>query len=126
MKPPIYVYETGDLTVFTSVDDVHAHLEPVDVYENRYVAYDSEGRLLKLSARDKSFRYPITVTAEEVPTHQTELRNLLVPFLQRLGTAQESITDAKLEELVEMSLPYRFEVKQWPSWLRRLVVKKSS
>ncbi|MBC7810421.1 MAG: hypothetical protein H7175_04705, partial [Burkholderiales bacterium] len=83
MKPPIFIYEPGTLMVFASLDDALSYIEPVDVYENLYVAYDSEGRLLHLSARDKTFRYPITVTPEDVPTHQDDLRNLLVPFLAR-------------------------------------------
>ena len=48
MKPPIIVYENGDVSVFASVEDAEISLEPPDVESNRYVAYDSEGRLLRL------------------------------------------------------------------------------
>ncbi len=43
---PIIVDNYGDVLVFKSVDDALVYLEPIDVLNNEYIAFDAEGRLL--------------------------------------------------------------------------------
>ena len=51
---------------FESVEDAERYFEPIDVENDEYVAYDSDGRLLRLLAR-----YPrVTVDMAELhPMH---------------------------------------------------------
>ena len=48
MKPPIIIDEHGDVEVYNSVEEAAMNLEAIDVENNEYIAYDSEGRLLRL------------------------------------------------------------------------------
>ena len=46
IKPPIIVDESGDTDVFETIEYAERYLEPIDVEEERFVAFDSTGRLL--------------------------------------------------------------------------------
>jgi hypothetical protein len=48
MKTPLVVNENGNLLFFASSDDAERYLEPIDVRNGEYVAYDAEGRVLFL------------------------------------------------------------------------------
>lgn len=48
IKLPIIIDEHGDISIFLSVAEACDYLEPIDVKNNEYSAYDSEGRCLKL------------------------------------------------------------------------------
>ena len=74
--PPIFVIEGEDVIVYASVE---VDLEPIDVKAGGLVAYDAEGRLLRLEAN----RWEVTVSvAEEKPTHAVELEFTLRKFLK--------------------------------------------
>lgn len=104
MKPPIVVYEPGDASIFQSVGSAEAYLEPIDVKNNEYVAYDSEGRLLRLSATN----FRVTIESAEVEaTHILELRRILCDFLAHKGVHQEWLQRASLQELVTKALEYK-------------------
>lgn len=46
MTPPIVIDENGDVTLYQSVEAAARALEPIDIKNNEYVAYDSEGFVL--------------------------------------------------------------------------------
>lgn len=48
MKTPIIVSENGDILIFPTVEEACAYLEPIDVRNGEYIAYDSDGQLLEL------------------------------------------------------------------------------
>ena len=48
MTPPIIVNENGDVTLYQSAETAARALEPIDVKNNEYVVYDSEGFVLLL------------------------------------------------------------------------------
>lgn len=103
IEPPIIVDETGPIYVFRSVEAAEKYLEPIDVANNRYVAFDSQGRLLRLQATEPR----VTIeAAEEYPTHAEALRLLLVEFLKDMGLPEVDVIDKSLPELVESSLQY--------------------
>jgi hypothetical protein len=104
MKPPIFVYEKGPLYIFKSVNDAESYLEPIDVKNNEYVAYDSEGRLLCLSAT--SFHVTIE-SAELEPNHAPELRKILVGFLAYMKTPEDWLEIASLQDLVTKASEYK-------------------
>jgi hypothetical protein len=118
MKPPIFVYEPRDLDVFDSVEAAEQYLEPIDVQHNRFVAYDSESRLLALSVMTKPTRpnifdillyrpsvieHVVIKEAESEPSHQDQLRQILAAYLSIFGENSDWLEGASLEELVDKS-----------------------
>ncbi|MGH9943949.1 MAG: hypothetical protein ACRD9R_16515 [Pyrinomonadaceae bacterium] len=111
MKPPIIVYENGDVSIFASVEDVKIDLEPIDVENNIYVAYDSEGRLLSLAPTSPR----ITIqSAEQEPSHADELHAILFEFLLYVGLPAEWLRQASLQELVERAMEYKIDFTRHP------------
>jgi len=106
MKPPIFVYENGDLTIFASVEDAETGLEPIDVENDIYTAYDSEGRLLQLIPTSPR----ITMKdGEKEPTHAEELRVILFEFLLYVGLSGDWLKGASLQELVAKASEYKLD-----------------
>ena len=52
VKPPVVIDENGDVSLYWSVEAAARALEPIDVKNSEYVAYDSEGFVLTLECRD--------------------------------------------------------------------------
>ncbi|MUV14522.1 hypothetical protein [Noviluteimonas gilva] len=65
MRPPIIIDEHGDVSVFESVEAAARYIEPIDVRNNEYVAYDSAGYLLRLVPTEP--RVSIPGYASDVP-----------------------------------------------------------
>lgn len=114
MKPPIIVNENGALTFFQSITDVERYLEPIDVRNQEYVAYDSDGRQLELGVEQetmagwlglgKTIRERVRIVqAEETATHAEELKKILRVFLQKLGGPSDSLHTATLQDLITAS-----------------------
>jgi hypothetical protein len=113
MKPPIIIDNHGDLLVFESVEEAQGYLEPMDVKNLEYEAFDSEGRLLNVKVIEshegwkasKLFGYTseqvVLESVESLPQHVDELRKKLISFLVTLGGSLPSLTGASLSELVE-------------------------
>jgi hypothetical protein len=104
IKPPIVVTEGGDTDVFESIRDAELYLEPIDVGDGKLVAYDSEGRLLRLIPSEPR----ITIECEEwEPQHAHEVHETLMEFLRSVGLPEEQLTGKSLHELVSASLKYK-------------------
>jgi hypothetical protein len=98
MKPPIFVDENGDTAVFLKVEDAEVYLEPIDVENEEYVAYDSEGTLLELLPTKPR----ITIRSTSPPRMCVpELRQALCGMLSYSGVSEDWLKDASLEEIVE-------------------------
>ena len=111
VRPPIIVNEHGDIHVFPSVEEAETYLEPVDVRNNEYVAYDSEGRRLILSVRSRprTFLFGLLTSnvetvaigcEEEQPQHAEELRIVLAGSLQRRGHPADVVQGLSLRALM--------------------------
>jgi hypothetical protein len=111
MKLPIIIYENGDVYIFKTRKEAENYLEPIDVENQEYVAYDSEGHLLKLEVESKPVRSWLKFLRNErvvirdnhpsVEGH-SELRKILIEYLSvcRPNMLQESLREASLQELV--------------------------
>jgi hypothetical protein len=100
MKTPIIIYEHGDISFFESVQDVERYLEPIDVKNDEYIAYDSEGRLLQLSVEHRTPVDRVVLSYSETqPMHALELKQILLDFFTRVGVNKEWLSNATLEEL---------------------------
>lgn len=108
---PIIVDEHGDMSFFESVEHAERKLEAIDVRNEEYVAYDSEGRLLRVTIErgeapiffglDKTtVDYVVIESAEDEPSHAPQLRAALVDFLERIGVSLDDPESLSLQELV--------------------------
>jgi hypothetical protein len=120
---PIFLSDGGDLLIFESVDDARGYIEAVDVVDGVYVAYDSQGRLLKLGISASLSKQVVEIDIAEVePTHQETLRNVLMEFLKAAHRSESLLAQDSLEELVIKSLPYKisYPASFW-KWLQSLI-----
>ena len=103
MKPPVIVDENGSVNVFDSIEAAERYLEPIDVENDEYIAYDSEGRLLKLIPVHPGIRIE---SAENEPNHKPELHRVLVEFLSHIEGDGDELRDTTLSDLVTRALKY--------------------
>jgi hypothetical protein len=99
MVPPIIIVEEDcDVSVYTTVHDAEIAMEPIDVRNGIYTAYDSQGRLLRPIVEKKIYKpkkwwefllwgnLEVEVVAlreaENEPLHADELRRILIDYLQ--------------------------------------------
>ena len=120
MRPPIVAFCQGDLAVYDSVEDAVKDMEPIDVAEGRWCAFDAEGRLLRIVLAEE-LRPPSQTFLQKVrsfftecigpegvrimeeerePTHGNELRDRLTSFFSEVGMPMEPPADRRLDELV--------------------------
>lgn len=108
--PPIVVDENGDLTIFNSVAEAEGHLEPVDVANDEYVAYDAKGRRLRLEIdpREKvrgfvvSNDYGVKIRLMEGQSSaEPALRSALLRFIRLAGLPEpDDLERAELATLI--------------------------
>lgn len=96
--PPIFVIDGQDVIVFESVKEAKLSLEPIDVTNSVYVAYDAQGRLLRLETDDRRVNMFL---AQDEPTHADELEAALREFLQAMNEPIANDTTCGLPSLVE-------------------------
>jgi hypothetical protein len=97
-SPPIFVWEPNDLASFGSVEEAESYLEPVDVRNDLYSAYDVEGRRLTLgitaSSKKSLFGWRIervTIACEEsARPNRDELRAIFVTYLTGLAEVRDA------------------------------------
>lgn len=108
MKPPLIVQSVRspeDVLVFSSVDGAERYLEPIDVLGEEYIAYDSEGRRLRLTAPNAVDRITIGL-AELAPRHSDELRATLIRLLSCSGKEVDDLQQMTLPDLVQRACRY--------------------
>lgn len=116
IKPPIVIDAQGDLLIFNSLSAALRELSPLDVQNGHYpVAYDSEGRLLRIEVRTHERRilglFPevteqvVIVPYEHIPTHDQALRALLLRFIQPRAAAEPATPSKPAEDMLRTSPP---------------------
>lgn len=107
--PPLFVFEQNSIDVFKNIQDLENKLEPVDVENNIYQAFDSLGNLLKLSVINKEVsilgkfksHFKCVKVDGGYPNHQNDLlKKLQVSYLQ-YSKQDDSFENISLEELKE-------------------------
>src|SRR4051794_1024475 len=110
MKYPIIILSKGgDVFLYSSEYAVQSDLEVVDVENNEYTAYDSEGCLLDLSIEQEtnfwSSTYKIKLNKiSDILIHQLELRVEIISFFiwnPELGKADEVLFSDSLDKLID-------------------------
>jgi len=96
MKAPIILDENGDVSLFVTLEDAARYMEPIDVRNNEYVAYDSEGYRLTLVPGAKNVM--ITGRTDSKPSAEA-LKRLLSSFWERATKGKPPNNDT-LEQLI--------------------------
>lgn len=115
MKPPIIVNDHGDVSIFQSIEDAERYLESPDVLENRYAAYDSEGRLLTLKApKPETSKFlgiqlisvdKVAISSDESqPQHSEVLKDVLRKLLKHFHVPPAWLGKATLSDLLTKSI----------------------
>ena len=107
MKEPIFVFvhEAYD-GCYENLQDALRYFEARDVIDNILTVYDAEGRLLKLSAKDKSGAVTVS-SVEDDPSHRAEFKRKLARILghshEEMGDSHEieCLEDISLDDLVK-------------------------
>jgi hypothetical protein len=113
MHPPFVLLESGDVTIFNDVEQIEAHLEPIDVKNDEYHLYDSTGQILEIKVVESRLPGPlgivgfsrqrVIVSESTEPVNEPILRAALVKFLERRGLATGINPASTLEQLLEAS-----------------------
>lgn len=112
MKTPIVICDNGDISIFRSVADAELSLEPIDVINGEYVAYDARGCLVDIKVvsesqaawfgLSKSYIDRVKIElAEEQPRHVFDLEYELKVFLLKLRESDRWVEGASLDELLD-------------------------
>ena len=101
MRPPIVLIEHGDVSLFASAEAAARYIEPVDIRNSEYIAYDSSGFLLQLVATE-----PVVSIAgylSERP-HQDQLEQALRSFVERASGGPIPAEVTSLEGILALCL----------------------
>jgi hypothetical protein len=106
MESPIVLNEStsidtpGDVSIYQSVRELTLHVEPVDVENGEYFAFDAEGRLMVLETDGRT----VTVRAAEPETiHRDDLVKLLRQSLISVDFPERIVNRWNLTELVKVA-----------------------
>jgi hypothetical protein len=107
---PIILDEHGDSEIYPSYEEAIMAIEAIDVRNNEYCGYDAGGRKLVLSVDDAD---RITMSlAEQEPSHQQELRQVLIKHLSALKHSPDQLEDKSIEELLQLAPKYQYTQQQ--------------
>jgi len=115
MTPPLVVDGKGDLLFFRSAREAEGYLEAQDVLNHEYPrAFDSEGRLLRLTVREQKRRvlglFKLSsddVVLEEAEGHASyagDLRELLISRVGSLTPETGALEAQTLQRLLELAV----------------------
>ncbi|TWU06727.1 hypothetical protein CA54_51260 [Symmachiella macrocystis] len=110
VKPPIILYENGNVEFFGNLSDVICYVEPIDILNHEYVIYDSEGRIITLEVvNDRSaygyYNLERVVLKSEGELLPKQLRENLIPFFARV-LKDEGMSSKPLEELIHIGIDF--------------------
>ncbi len=105
MKLPLIVNEHGSIDFFRSAEQMTSYLEAIDVKNDEYVVYDSEGRLVELGVEripKRLFKIELVIikSVEPSPDHAEELAGLLRNVCLHFGDSKEWVANATLTDLI--------------------------
>ena len=122
-KLPIIVNERGDVSLYETLREAEVALEAIDVENNEYVIFDSEGLTIEPSIAED--RIHVTLHDTSPKQYQREqLQEVLRRFLAQLepslrGVSEDEIWRCQLTELISLlreaqARPHRSRLRLWP------------
>jgi len=103
MISPIIVYEHGDMMIFESAVLAENYIEAVDVGNNEYIVYDSQGTLLNIGIDSQTSQVIITDNATNIKQPE-QLQEILIDYLNIMKVDTYWIQNATLYDLVAQAL----------------------
>jgi hypothetical protein len=124
--PPIIVNEKGDVSLYETVEDAEVALEPIDIENEEYAIFDSEGLVMVPRVANDQIHVELSDSSPrqvEPEQLQTALRRFLSQLDQELtGVTEDEIWRSRLPELIAtlrvvQGRPPRSRLRLWP-WRR--------
>jgi hypothetical protein len=116
--PIILIDKCGhDLSIFKNVDEAIKEIEPIDVRNDEFDCFDSDGRLLAVSIKSTRIyiafglipyrrEYIHIESGEELPSHAEELKERVKSFLRALSIEEDIYFGKSLHELIAIAKKY--------------------
>jgi hypothetical protein len=115
IKPPVIVDENGSLIFFRSVPAAQSYLEPIDVINGEYVAYDAVGRAIGLVVETETGTGVLGRLGPPIKTVKLrgglvasdggeELRGVLHRFLEEVDASPDQLSSPPLSELLSLAM----------------------
>jgi hypothetical protein len=99
MQPEIFLYNKGDVLVFSSVAKALDFVEPIDIINNEYEAFDKNGHTLNLKINERGI-IELLRSSQHVANDE-RLKKILINVLMFTGLERETLEQQSLEGLVE-------------------------
>ena len=103
MKPPIFMWMSGTLDAFDSIEELEDRYPRDTLADGDFVACDSEGRIL-MAGRASDGLAALACDDHKPPSPDT-LRRILQGYLERSGITAEQLTLLTLAELIARAYP---------------------
>jgi len=103
MKPPVFLWKSGTLDAFDSVEEFEDRYPPDTLAGQDFIACDSEGRILVAGRASDGSR---VLSCDELgPPSPDTLRNILRGYLERRGTSPKELESLSLADLIARAYP---------------------
>lgn len=104
MQPvaPVVIVDRGgiDLSVWNTVARAERHVEVIDVKNQEFEVFDSEGRLMEFQVEKGRIKLKLL---EEQPEHANQLRAALIAFLKAVNRSNmQPLDDLDLNSLINL------------------------
>jgi hypothetical protein len=108
MKTPIIVDNRGDVLVFETISDMESYIEVIDVKNNEYKFFDGTGGLLTVGIQNDHSREKVKiVNSEDLPTHQSEVRSILINLFKTVSDTSIDFDSYTWDQLISKALEYK-------------------
>lgn len=114
IKLPLIISDSGDITVFDSLEKAESYFESYDVHS--LIGFDSQGRILEFNTRKEVKRVvgiptkveKLTISVKDELADEENLRRIIVEFLSRVRSVNQRPILQK--DWKQLSLPALIDV----------------
>jgi hypothetical protein len=110
-KPVIYYDKQDGCIIFESAEKAGRYIEPIDFKNSNGIFFDSEGRILQASVvlDSRGIENTIVEYNREENFNKSELKQILIDFLEYLDYPRQELEEMELSELIGESLKFKTE-----------------
>lgn len=100
---PVFVIDdASDISAFENLEHLKGSLEPIDIHNGEYTAYDRDGYLLILAVSSINYDAVYTIArSENLPAKSDQLRTTLAHGLTSFGIFADEIEGMSYDEVIE-------------------------
>lgn len=92
VKPPIIVNQQGDVMIFEDIKEAESYIEVVDVENEEYVVFDSEGLVLTPRVLEDGIHVRL-LNSSLLDPQPVELAGVLRRMLSQLGVEKTGVRE---------------------------------